>query len=127
MNQFYKKYINFISSKIIIGSADHFPLPWPSFPITIIQNLCKGYLDKIKKCYKLEEARLEPEYFKKENKIPYNCEKNKLEANQRIIYNYNALKICHKQEIKVLKKEIKQTEEKFREKLKQKRIKIKSL
>lgn len=100
---------------------------WNSIPIEIIQNLCKGYLDKIRKCFELEGARLEPEYFKKENKIPYNWEKNELEANQRIIYNYNALKICYKQEIKVLKKEIKETEEKFKEKLKQKRFKIKSL
>ena len=26
---------------------------WSSIPITIIQNLCKGYFDKIKKCFEL--------------------------------------------------------------------------
>ena len=54
---------------------------WNSIPIKMIQNLCKGYLNKIKKYFELRGARLEPEYFKKKkyNKRP--------RINQRIIYN----------------------------------------
>ena len=100
---------------------------WNSIPIELIQNLCKGYLDKIQKCFDLGGERLEPEYFKKENKMPYNWVENEKELNQRIIYNYKALKICQKQEIRILKKEIKETEKKYAQKMKQKRHKIKKL
>ena len=106
----------------------HFLLEeWNSIPIELIQNLCKGYLSKIKKCFELGGERLEPEYFKKENKMPHNWEENNLELNQRIIYNYKALKKCQKQEIKTLKREIKETEKKYIEKIKQKRHQIKKL
>ena len=81
---------------------------WNSIPVQIIQNLCKGYLDKIKKCFELGGERLEPEYFKYENKLPYNWIKSEIKINQRIVYNYIALKLCQKREIKMLKKEIKE-------------------
>ena len=100
---------------------------WNSIPIQIIQNLCKGYLDKIKKCFDLGGERLEPGYFKHENKLPYNWIKSEIKINQRIVYNYIALKLCQKREIKMLKKEIKETEKKYVEKIKQTRKKIKSL
>ena len=100
---------------------------WNSIPIEIIQNLCKGYLDKIQKCFELGGERLEPEYFKQENKLPYVWKMNEMKINKRIVYNYKALKICQKSEVKMLKKEIKEVEEKYIEKIKQKRKKIKSL
>ena len=65
--------------------------------------------------------RLEPEYFKKENKISHNWEVNNIELNQRIIYNYKALKVCQKQEMNTLKMEIKETEKKYVQKIKQKK------
>ena len=68
----------------------------------------------MKKFFEFGGSRLEPEYFTIENKMSFKNEKNELESIQRIIYNYNALKIWHKQEIKVQKKKIKETEKNLR-------------
>ena len=38
---------------------------WNSVPNSIIQNLTKGYLNRIKKVIELKGERIEPEYFKK--------------------------------------------------------------
>ena len=38
---------------------------WNLVPNSIIQNLTKGYLNRIKKVIELKGERIEPEYFKK--------------------------------------------------------------
>ena len=42
---------------------------WNSVPISMVQNLCKGYLEKVKKIFELNGGRIEPE-FRERNKKP---------------------------------------------------------
>ena len=36
-----------------------------SIPLTIVRNLCKEYLDKLRKCFEIGRTRIESEYFYK--------------------------------------------------------------
>ena len=38
---------------------------WNSIPKDMVQNLCRGYLERVKKVVEIEGGRIEPEYFKK--------------------------------------------------------------
>ena len=45
---------------------------WNSIPQNLVKNLCKNYLERIKKVYELKGQRLEPEdlkKYKKDNEI----------------------------------------------------------
>ena len=59
---------------------------WNSIPPTMVQNLCKDYLDKLKKCIEIGGARIEPEYFQKRQSMPYKWELQDILPKQRIIY-----------------------------------------
>ena len=72
----------------------------------IIQNLCIGWIVRIKKVYQLKGKRLEPEYLKKKEH-KYNWEKPDELPSQRVVYNDKNLKINKQKEIKLLKRKIK--------------------
>jgi hypothetical protein len=38
---------------------------WNSIPKDMVQNLCRAYLERVKKVVEIEGGRIEPEYFKK--------------------------------------------------------------
>ena len=42
---------------------------WSSIPLNLVQNLCKNYIERIKKVYDLKGQRLEPEDLRKYKKI----------------------------------------------------------
>ena len=42
---------------------------WNSIPLKLVQNLCKNYLERIKKVFELKGQRLEPEDLRKYKKI----------------------------------------------------------
>ena len=74
----------------------------------MVKNLCKGYLRRIEKVLELNGARIEPEYFKKNEKVEYEWKIPEDIPTQRIIYNNEQLKKYKEREIKILKKELKE-------------------
>jgi len=81
---------------------------WNAVPEEMVKNLCKGYLKRIKKVLELNGARIEPEYFKKNEKVEYEWKIPKDIPTQRIIYNNEQLKKYKEREIKILKKGLKE-------------------
>ena len=73
----------------------------------VIQNLCKGFLDRIHKVLELKGSRLEPEHFKKKaNLISYNWVKPKVLPNMRIVYNNKKIYKFKKKEMRIIKAEL---------------------
>ena len=72
----------------------------------MVQNLCKDYLDKLKKCIEIGGARIEPEYFQKRQSMPYKWELQDILPKQRIIYNNKRLILYKKREIRKLKRQL---------------------
>ena len=63
---------------------------WSSVPIELIQNLCKGYLERVHKVIELKGGRLEPEHLKKApnpNEISYVWKTPDTLPNMRVVYN----------------------------------------
>ena len=81
---------------------------WNAVPEEMVKNLCKGYLRRIEKVLELNGARIEPEYFKKNEKVEYEWKIPEDIPTQRIIYNNEQLKKYKEREIKILKKELKE-------------------
>ncbi len=91
---------------------------WGSVPEEMVKNLCKGYLDKIKKIIELSGDRIEPEHRRqKKISIVYDWEKPEEIQKQRIVYNDKNLLFKKQTEIRLLKKQIKQVKEKFSKKM----------
>ena len=81
---------------------------WSAVPIELVQNLCKGFLNRINKVLELKGARLEPEHLKKphpENnyywKIPETL------PDMRIVYNNKKIYKYKKREMRIIKAELK--------------------
>ena len=80
---------------------------WSSVPLELVQNLCRGFLDRIKKVLELKGSRLEPEHFKKKEKdITYCWERPKVLPNMRIVYNNKKIYKYKKKEMRILKAEL---------------------
>ena len=77
---------------------------WNSVPLKMVQNLCKGYLKRLRKCVELNGGRIEPEHLKRDHTETYNRESAEELPSLRIIYNDVQLKMPQKKEIKSLKK-----------------------
>ena len=45
---------------------------WNSIPINMVQNLCKGYIERLKKVIELNGRKLEPEQLYKSTNNVYN-------------------------------------------------------
>ena len=83
---------------------------WSSVPMELIQNLCKGFLNRINLVLQLKGGRLEPEHLKKKasiNNISYYWEIPKELPNMRVVYNNKKIYKFKKKEIKILKNELK--------------------
>jgi len=82
---------------------------WNSIPIELIQNLCKGFLNRVQKVIELKGARLEPEHFKKTTVThgTYVWERPKFLPNMRVVYNNKKIYKFKKKEIKIMKSELK--------------------
>ena len=90
---------------------------WNSIPISIVQNLFKEYLEKLKKCVEIGGARLEPEYFPKKTLMPTKWKIPEEIPNQRIVYNNKRVILYKKQEIKSLKSQLKNIKSSYNEKI----------
>ena len=81
---------------------------WSSVPIELVQNLCKGFLNRIRKVLELKGSRLEPEHLKKkENDITYYWQIPKTLPNMRIVYNNKKIYKYKKREMRIIKAELK--------------------
>ena len=78
---------------------------WNSVPESIIRNLTKGYLDRIKKVIELKGERIEPEYIKKKRGDNKHNWSSSRAVKCCTIYNDENLRILKEKEIKKLKKE----------------------
>ena len=94
---------------------------WNSVPLKMVQNLCKGYLKRLRKCVELNGGRIEPEHLKRDHTETYNWESAEELPSLRIIYNDAQLKMHQKKEIKSLKKEIKNLRATYSKKIKESR------
>ena len=81
---------------------------WASIPVELVQNLCKGFLDRVNKVLELKGSRLEPEHLKKPHtettyywKIPDTL------PNMRIVYNNKKIYKYKKREMRAIKAELK--------------------
>ena len=77
---------------------------WNSIPQNLVKNLCKNYLERIKKVYELKGQRLEPEDLKKYKKDNENYLWNISDElpKLRIVYNNEVINKLRKREIKEL-------------------------
>ena len=80
---------------------------WNSIPINLVQNLCKGFLNIIKKVIELNGNRLEPEHLKKKSfNTNYYWELPQKLPNMRVVYNNKKLYKYKKREIKIIQTEL---------------------
>lgn len=91
---------------------------WNSVPDTIIQNLTKGYLERIKKVIELNGERLEPEFTRKKRGQIKHVWSSPRTGKFCTIYNDEKLKILQQKEIAKLKKEKKEIPKEYRKKIK---------
>ena len=81
---------------------------WSSVPIDLIQNLCKGYLERVNKVIELKGARLEPEHLKKpQNERTYIWKAPDTLPNMRVVYNNKKIYKYKKKEMRIIKGELK--------------------
>ena len=80
---------------------------WASVPLELVQNLCRGFLDRIHKVLELKGSRLEPEHFKKKEKdVTYNWQIPNTLPNMRIVYNNKKIYKYKKKEMRIIKAEL---------------------
>lgn len=104
---------------------------WNSIPKTLIENLCKNYINRIKKVIELDGARLEPEHLKKlgggVKKEIYNWKKTR-DQKLKVVYNDEQLLKYKKKEIAFYKNQIKKLKSRYAKKYREaKKIKKRDL
>ena len=88
---------------------------WNSIPKSLIENLCKNYINRIKKVIELDGARLEPEHLKKlggVKKEAHNWKKSR-DQKLKVIYNDQQLLKYKKKEIAFYKNQIKKMKSRY--------------
>ena len=96
---------------------------WSSVPLELVQNLCRGFLDRIHKVLELKGSRLEPEHFKKKEKdITYCWQIPKILPNMRIVYNNKKIYKYKKKEMRIIKAELRKVKSINVERIKNKPI-----
>ena len=96
---------------------------WSSVPIELVQNLCKGFLNRIHKVLELKGSRLEPEHLKKkENDITYYWQIPKTLPNMRIVYNNKKIYKYKKKEMRIIKAELRKVKSISIERMKNKKL-----
>ena len=94
---------------------------WNSIPINLVQNLCKGYTDRLKKVIDLKGRRLEPEHLYKNSKDIYIWRTPEILPSFRYVYNDKIVKKYKERDIKDLNAQIKEVEASFKNKIKSSR------
>ena len=94
---------------------------WNSIPINLVQNLCKGYTDRLKKVIDLKGRRLEPEHLYKNSKDIYIWRTPENLPSFRYVYNDKIVKKYKERDIKDLNAQIKEVEASFKNKIKSSR------
>ena len=98
---------------------------WSSVPIELVQNLCKGFLNRIHKVLELKGSRLEPEHLKKkekENEITYYWQIPKTLPNMRIVYNNKKIYKYKKKEMRIIKAELRKVKSISIDRMKNKKL-----
>ena len=90
---------------------------WNSIPINLIQNLCKGWLNRVRKVIELKGRKLEPEHLINNSKEIYKWETPENLPPFRYVYNDAKVKKYKEKEIKSLNGKIKKLNENYREKI----------
>ena len=104
--------------KTIEQLKDYLIEEWGAIPEEMVKNLCKGYLEKIKKILELNGGRIERKSRENQkNNLIYNWEKPMDVQKKRIVYNDRNLFIYKQREIKALKRRKKQIKEKYSKKM----------
>ena len=93
---------------------------WNSIPLKLVQNLCKNYLERIKKVFELKGQKLEQEDLRKykKNREIYTWVVPEDLPKMRVAYNHEIINIIREKEIKELKEEIKNINISFKGKIK---------
>ena len=94
---------------------------WNSVPLNLIQNLCKGFIDRVKKVIELQGRKLEPEHLYKNTNEKYEWHTPENLPPFRYVYNDAIIKKYKIKEIKALNAEIKRIGSKYDEKIKKSR------
>ena len=80
----------------------------------MVKNLCKGYLEKIRKIFELNGGRIERKSRdKQKNNIIYSLVRPMDVQNKRIVYNDGNLFIYKQREIRLFKRKIKLIKKKY--------------
>ena len=96
---------------------------WSAVPIELIQNLCKGFNDRVNKVLELKGSRLEPEHFKRTAKeITYYWKIPETLPNMRVIYNNKKIYKYKKKEMRIIKAELKKVKSLNIERMKNKKL-----
>ena len=96
---------------------------WASVPIELIQNLCKGFNERIQKVLELKGAKSEPEHYKKGAKeIVYEWKLPETLPHMRIVYNNKKIYKYKKREMRIIKEEMRKLKTLNVEKLKDKEV-----
>jgi len=103
---------------------------WNSIPKSIIENLCKNYIKRVKKVIELDGARLEPEHLKKLGEVKKEVHNWKKSRDQKlkVVYNDQQLLKYKKKEIAFYKNQIKKLKSRYAKRYRDaKKIKKKDL
>ena len=96
---------------------------WASVPIELVQNLCKGFNERIQKVLELKGAKSEPEHYKKGAKeIVYEWKLPETLPHMRIVYNNKKIYKYKKREMRIIKEEMRKLKTLNVEKLKDKEV-----
>ena len=90
---------------------------WNSIPLKLVQNLCRGYVNRLKKVIELGGRKLEPEHLYKNSKELYIWETPENLPPFRYVYNNKIIKKYKDSEIKYLNAQIKEKEALYNRKI----------
>ena len=86
---------------------------WNSIPIELVQNLCKGWLNRLTKVIELNGRKLGPEHLNNNSKEVYKWNTPESLPPFRYVYNDEKVKKYKEKELKVLKGKIKKLKENY--------------
>ena len=90
---------------------------WNSIPLKFVQNLCRGYVNRLKKVIELGGRKLEPEHLYKNSKEVYIWETPENLPPFRYVYNNKIVQKYKDNEIKYLNAQIKEKEALYKRKI----------
>ena len=95
---------------------------WSSVPLSLIRNLCSGFIKRVKKVLELNGSRLEPQHLKRKAKEEiYKWDIPEVLPPFRFVYNDKELFLLRKKELKELKRIKKSLKSSFNGEIRRKR------